>query len=132
MADLERTYNVPLRRACEKAPLYKRAKTALRVLKEFMVRHMKSENIKIGRHANLKIWEKGIKHPPHHIKVTAIKDKDGLVRVELAGRTYEDKGKETKKEEKKKEEPKKEIKEKKLQKPAKKKEEKPQEEEKAA
>ena len=46
---------------------------------------MKSDNIKIGGHANHEIWKHGIKNPPHHIKVNVIKYEDGLVRAELFG-----------------------------------------------
>ena len=85
MADkLERTYNVPLRRGFIKAPCYKKAKKAVTTLKEFMVQHMKVEEVKIGPELNKKIWERGIKHPPHHVKVTAVKE-DNVARVELEG-----------------------------------------------
>ena len=45
---LERVYNVPLRKEFLKAPRYKRAKKAVTALKQFLVRHMKSDKIKIG------------------------------------------------------------------------------------
>jgi large subunit ribosomal protein L31e len=82
---LERTYNVPLRRQFLKSPKYKRAKKAMNTLKEFLVKHMKSDKILVGRHANMKIWERGIKSPPHHIKIVAKKYEDGTVKAELEG-----------------------------------------------
>ena len=82
---LERVYNVPLRKEWLKAPKYKRSKKAVNALREFISKHMKSDNVKIGKHANLHIWKHGIKNPPHHIKVKAIKDNKGLVNVELEG-----------------------------------------------
>lgn len=87
MADLERIYNIPLRREWEKAPRYKRAKKAVKAVKEFLVRHMKVydrdlEKIKIGRWLNMHIWERGIRKPPTMIKIKATKDGD-VVRVEL-------------------------------------------------
>ncbi len=82
---LERTYNVPLRKEFQKAPKYKRAKKAGAALKEFLAKHMKSENIKIGRSLNMKVWEKGIKNPPHHVQVEVKKFEDGKVTAELAG-----------------------------------------------
>ncbi len=82
---LERVYNVPLRREWLKAPKYKRAKKAVKALKQFIMKHMKTDDVKIGKHLNLEIWKHGIKNPPHHIKVRAVKDKKGLVRVELEG-----------------------------------------------
>ena len=88
---LERVYNVPLRREWLKSPKYKRAKKAITALKEFIIKHMKSEDVKIGKHANLEIWKHGIKNPPHHIKIKAVKDKSGLVTVELEGKKLKEK-----------------------------------------
>ncbi|MEM4336887.1 MAG: 50S ribosomal protein L31e [Candidatus Woesearchaeota archaeon] len=86
---IERTYNVPLRREFLKAPKYKRAKTAIIALKKFLQRHMKSSEIYIGKRLNEKIWERGIKNPPHHIKVDVVKEEDGKVYAELSGFKYE-------------------------------------------
>lgn len=100
---LERTYNIPLRKEWLKVPRYKRAKKAVKAVKEFLMKHMKSEDVKIGKRLNLKLWEHGIKNPPHHIKVNAVKYSDGLVRAELFGFDIEEKEKEKKKEKSKKE-----------------------------
>ena len=95
---LERTYTIPLRREYEKAPTYRRAKKAVNALREFMQKHMKSDNVLIGPKLNLKIWDRGIKNPPHHVKVNATKDdKDGVVRVEPFGHKFEKKEKKEKK-----------------------------------
>ena len=34
---------------------------------------------------NNHLWKHGIKNPPHHVKVIAIKDKEGVVHAELFG-----------------------------------------------
>jgi large subunit ribosomal protein L31e len=95
---IERTYTVPLRKAFQKAPKYRRAKKAVNALRAFIERHMKSDDVLIGPKLNLKIWENGIKNPPHHVKVTAIKDeKDNVVRVELFGFEFKPKEKKEKK-----------------------------------
>jgi large subunit ribosomal protein L31e len=100
MADkLERTYNVPLRRGFIKVPNYKKAKKAVSTLKQFMVKHMKVEEVKIGPELNKKIWANGIKNPPHHVKVTAVKE-EKTAKVELEGvefKTLKPKKKEEKK-----------------------------------
>ena len=83
--DNERTYNVPLRKEFMKAPKYKRAKKAVTALRAFIAKHMKAEKVSIGKHLNDKIWERGIKNPPHHVKVNAVKDSDGKAIVELFG-----------------------------------------------
>ena len=86
---LERAYNVPLRREFLKAPRYKRAKKAVNTLRRFLEKHMKSEEVLIGKRLNEKIWERGIKNPPHHINITVVKEDDGKVYAELAGFKYE-------------------------------------------
>lgn len=89
---LERVYNVPLRHEFLKVPKYKRARKSILGLKKFLIRHMKPEKedngqfkVKIGKYLNLKIWEHGIKNPPHHVKLIAKKFDDGLVFAELEG-----------------------------------------------
>ena len=89
MADLERQYNIPLRKGFMKTPRYKRAKKAIATLKLFLNRHMKSDKVLIGKNLNQKIWERGIKNPPHHVKITAVKDNEGVVKAELEGFKYE-------------------------------------------
>ena len=103
MAKLERTYIVPLRREWLKAPKYNRAKKAGKALKEFLVQHMKADidKLKIGKHLNELIWSQGIRSPPHHVKITAVKEDDGTVKAELFGFVYEGLKKGGKKEEKK-------------------------------
>jgi len=81
---LERDYNVPLRKEFLKVPRWRRTEKAVKALKEFIAKHMKSEDVRLGRYANKLLWQNGIKNPPHHIKVNAIKDNEGVVRVELA------------------------------------------------
>ena len=95
---IERVYNVPLRHEFLKVPKYKRARKAITALREFISKHMKSDDVRIGRKANLKIWERGMKNPPHHIKVTVIKEDDGTVKVELFGNKYEEQSTEKKEE----------------------------------
>jgi len=80
---LEREYIIPLRKEFQKAPSYKRAKKTIKALKEFLAKHMKSDNIKIGKYLNLKVWEHGIKNPPHKVKVKVEKYDDGLIKAEL-------------------------------------------------
>ncbi|MFC1730899.1 50S ribosomal protein L31e [candidate division KSB1 bacterium] len=99
---LERTYTIPLRRFWLNAPKNKRAKRAVSAVKNFLARHMKQEDpsqIKIGSKLNHLLWEKGIKNPPGKVKVTVIKEDDGLVKVELFGHKYVVKKKVEKKEE---------------------------------
>ena len=86
----ERIYTIPLRRKFRKAPIYRRTKRALREVKEFLAKHMKAEEVKIGKYLNLELWKHGRKNPPAKIKIRAvretvkIKEKDVIVvRAEL-------------------------------------------------
>lgn len=74
MAKIERTYNVPLRTKTQYAPEYKRAKKCVNVLRAFIKKHMKCDDIKIGNYLNEFIWKDGIKNFPHHVEVKVVKD----------------------------------------------------------
>jgi large subunit ribosomal protein L31e len=108
MATLERIYTINLRREFIKAPRYKKASKAIRAIKEFLKRHMKSDNIVIGKYLNQEIWKNGPKNPPHKVHIKVVKEED-KVKAELVGAPEEPKEKketkkpkkqETKKEEK--------------------------------
>ena len=94
---LERTYNIPLRKEFRKVANWKQTKKAVKAVKEFLAKHMKSEDVRLGKHLNEKLWQHGIKNPPHHIKVTTIKDEKGVVKAELFGHKIEEKKEEKKK-----------------------------------
>jgi large subunit ribosomal protein L31e len=93
----ERTYTVPLSKAWI-MPANKRAPRAMRILKSFMVKHMKLKAPKpekgeeeeepgsliISEEVNRRLWTRGIEKPPRNIRVRAAKDKDGNVTVYLA------------------------------------------------
>jgi len=81
---LERVYNVPLRKEFQKVADWRRTKKAVKALREFIAKHMKSKDVVIGKYANQYLWKDGIRNPPHHVKVTATKDDKGKVTVELA------------------------------------------------
>ena len=94
---LERMYTVPLRREYLKVPRYKRTQKASKALRLFLEKHMKSENVLIGKYLNAFLWKHGIRNPPHHVKVTATKDDKGVVRAELVGAPKEEKKEKTEK-----------------------------------
>jgi len=70
---LERVYTVPLRKGFMKAPRTKRAKKAVKVLKEFLKKHMKCEEVKILKELNECLWSRGIQKPPARVKVRVVK-----------------------------------------------------------
>ena len=80
----ERIYTVPLRRAYWTGSRLRRANKAVKVLREFVERHMKPEELLIQPEVNERIWNRGIQKPPRRIRIRATKNSDNLVRVYLA------------------------------------------------
>lgn len=100
MAELVRTYVVPLRREWRRAPRHKRTPRAVRAVSNFVQRHMKAPEgeVKITPELNKLLWENGIKNPPHKIYIDVKKDDKDVITVQIHGRPF------PVKEEKKKEE----------------------------
>ena len=97
---IERTYIVPLRKEINKVPKYKRAKRAIVALQRFLKKHMKSEEVSIGKYANEYLWSRGIKNPPYKIEVVVKKQDDGKVIAELKGKPFPEISKKEKKQDK--------------------------------
>ena len=76
----ERVYTIPFRRVWA-TPRGKRTPRASRMLRDFVRRHMKAEDIQISNEVNEELWARGIKKPPRQIKVRLVKDKEGKVYV---------------------------------------------------
>ncbi|MBT8171370.1 50S ribosomal protein L31e [Candidatus Bathyarchaeota archaeon] len=89
----ERFYTIPLRNAWI-SPRKKRAPKAARIVKKFVIKHMKvrieadeedePEKLVIDNEVNEKLWSRGIEKPPRKIRVRVIKDTEGVVTVLLA------------------------------------------------
>jgi large subunit ribosomal protein L31e len=80
----ERIYTVPLRKAYWTGSRPRRANRSVRILREFVQRHMKPEELLIQPEVNEKIWAKGIQKPPRRLRIRATKNADNLVRIYLA------------------------------------------------
>ena len=82
----ERIFTIPLRNV-KTIPRTKRAPVAIRTIKSYICRHMKSDEDKvwIDNDINQEVWSRGIQKPPSKIRVKAIKFEDGLVEVSLPG-----------------------------------------------
>lgn len=102
----ERIYTIPLRKEFLKAPKYKRTSKSVKAVRKFLKKHMKSDNIKLGKYLNLELWQHGRKNPPSKIQVKVTKE-DDVVKAELIN-APEEKIEEKKKEEKVEEKEKKE------------------------
>ena len=89
----ERFYTIPLRKVWI-VPRKKRAPKAARIVKSFVLKHMKvrteaegeeePEKLVIDHEVNEKLWSRGIEKPPRKIKVRVVKDKEGVITVLLA------------------------------------------------
>ncbi len=80
----ERIYTVPLRKAYWAGSRLKRANRSVRILREFVERHMKPEELLIQPEVNELIWARGIQKPPRRLRIRATKNSENLVRVYLA------------------------------------------------
>lgn len=76
----EKFYTINLRDAW-KGPRIKRAPKTVRIVRDFVKRRMKVEDVKISNAVNQEIWKRSIKKPPRKIKIRAVKDKEGQVIV---------------------------------------------------
>ncbi len=89
----ERFYTIPLGKAWI-VPRKKRAPKAARIVKSFVLKHMKvrteaegeeeAERLVVDNEVNEKLWSRGIEKPPRKIRVRVVKDKEGVVTVLLA------------------------------------------------
>jgi large subunit ribosomal protein L31e len=74
---LERIYTVPLGDAYEYTRT-KRTPRAVKILRQFMAKHMKSEveNVFLSNKLNAHLWEHSIQRPPRRVKVRVVKEED--------------------------------------------------------
>ena len=92
----ERIYTIPLGKAWVRPPK-KRAPRAMRIIKDFVTKHMKMDmraeveeergempRLVITNDVNEKVWSRSIEKPPRKIRVRAAKDNEGNVTVFLA------------------------------------------------
>lgn len=75
MAD-EKMFTIPLRREFLKVAMYRRSKKAVSAVRKFIARHMKVEEVKIGKNLNLFLWAYGMKNPPPRVKVKSVREEN--------------------------------------------------------
>ena len=76
----ETQYTIPLREAFD-VPRTRRASKAVKVVREFLIRHTKAKNIVLDSSVNDALWERGIKKPPRRIKVTVTTEDGNAIAV---------------------------------------------------
>ena len=79
----EKIFTIPLRLVFDK-PRTKRAKIASNLIKNFLQRHMDSEEINIGNSINKTLFARGQQKVPRLVRIHAIKEND-IVYAELLG-----------------------------------------------
>lgn len=98
---LERKYVIPLRKEFEKVPYYKRAGKSMKAIRNFLKKHMKVEEVKIGKHITEFVHKHGRSNVPPKIEVLVAKfeekDKKAFAMAELAGFPLEEEKPEEKK-----------------------------------
>jgi len=77
----EKVYTIPLRHVWTVTPRGKRAPRAVRDVRDYVARHMKSDEVAVSNEINSAIWSRSINKPPRKITVRAVKDKEGKVIV---------------------------------------------------
>ena len=98
----EKIFTIPLREAFNRGRTH-RAQDASKLVRQFLIKHMKSDVVKVGDSINKDIWKRGIQKPPRKLRVHAVKE-ENIVYAELLGVDIKTPSKEElkKKEEKKK------------------------------
>ncbi len=81
----ERIYNINISKLYIIGRHRERAKKAIKLVKAFAARHMKTadEKVVMGMDVNEYLWRNGMQRPPRKIRVKMMKDKDGTVMVTL-------------------------------------------------
>lgn len=83
---IENIYTIPFYPQLNKTPAYKRTPRAIRLLKEFILKHTKVDFVIIDEGLNEFMWKRGIRKPPRKVKVRAIVEtveEDKIATVEL-------------------------------------------------
>ncbi|HDI31491.1 MAG: 50S ribosomal protein L31e [Thermoprotei archaeon] len=81
-SNAEKVYVIPLRDVY-RVPRKKRAKVAIRIIHEFVQRHLKVKYVVIGNDVNEYIWHRSIEKPPRRVKVSVSKVEEDLAEVSL-------------------------------------------------
>ncbi|MCS6770045.1 MAG: 50S ribosomal protein L31e [Candidatus Caldarchaeum sp.] len=87
--EAEKVFTIPLGDAWKGSRL-RRADAAVRIVKEYVKRHSKAENVKISPKVVEKIWENGRQNPPRRIRVVLDEEDEETVTVRLEGEKKEE------------------------------------------
>ena len=79
---LSRVYTVNLGKAWL-TPRYRRTDRVINMVREFAIKNMESDEVKIDQDLNRHIWSRGKTNPPRKVRVKMVKDEDDVVTVSL-------------------------------------------------
>jgi len=106
----EKIFTINLRNAISKAPKWEKSKKSVYFVRDFLKRHMKGDEIKIGKSITELIWKGGNQNPPRKIRIKAIETEEGegdekkkVIKAELLGVVFPEEIKKEKKEKSKEE-----------------------------
>src|SRR5919198_3439120 len=80
--NLSRVYTVNLGKAWL-TPRYRRTDRVINMVREFAIKNMESDEVKIDQDLNRHIWSRGKTNPPRKVRVKMVKDEDDVVTVSL-------------------------------------------------
>lgn len=83
----EKIYTIPIH--AEKKTRVKRSAHAVRIVRNYLKKHSKADDVRLGRRLNSAVWSRGSKKPPTSVRVKAVRD-GTTVRAELLGFDYEE------------------------------------------
>ncbi len=84
---LERKYIIPLRKKFLRVQKYRRGYKSMKIIKEFLMKHMKVADVKLGKELNELVLKHGRENPPGKVEVKVVKfeekSKDSYVKANL-------------------------------------------------
>ena len=88
----ERIYTINLRKLALKESKWKKSKKSVALIRNFLKRHMKTDQIKLDKSITEEIWKRGSHKPPAKIRIKAYETEEGekdekrkFVKAELLG-----------------------------------------------
>ncbi|HEY7082177.1 MAG TPA: 50S ribosomal protein L31e [Nitrososphaeraceae archaeon] len=77
-----RVYTINLGKAWI-TPSYKRTDRVINMIREFAIKHMKTEDVKLDQDLNRHVWSNGKTNPPRKVRVKMVKDENDTLVVSL-------------------------------------------------
>ena len=78
---MERIYTIPLREVFN-APRPRRANKAVRLIREYVAKHTKANEVKLDASLNEAVWEHSREKPPRKVKVKVVTE-EGIATASL-------------------------------------------------